>query len=155
MRVIGIDPGLTGACSLFDNGKFVTVIDLPFINGDIDGMVLREWLEKHQPECAAVELVGAYPHFGCVSNFKLGHSLGAVKAVIAATGIRYVLMRSQKWKKFYGLYKTDKEASRRKALELFPGAAAFLTRKKDDNRAEAILIANCYATGFRDDSDPT
>ena len=50
MRLIGIDPGLSGALALFDGGKFVTVIDLPFINGDLDAMTVREWLEAHRPK---------------------------------------------------------------------------------------------------------
>ena len=64
-------------------------------------------------------------------------------------------MRSQRWKKYFGLVKTDKEASRQKALELFPAAARFLSLKKHHGRAEAILIAHYYSTGFQDDSDPT
>ena len=138
---------MSGAIALLDGDRWV-VIDLPFVDQDIDGMVLREWLEAHSPEYAAVENVNAIPRFGSVPNFKLGHALGAVKAVLATWGISYRLVRPQQWKKYYGLIKTDKEASRQKALELFPEATAVLARKKDDNRAEAMLITAYYAAAL-------
>ena len=120
---------MTGAAALFDGDSWV-VIDLPYVNQDIDGMVLREWLEKYSPECAAVEHVNAIPHWGCVPNFKLGQALGAVKAVLAATGIRFAPMRPQHWKKHYGLIKTDPEQSRQKALELFPEGAGITCNER-------------------------
>ena len=45
------------------------------------------------------------------------------------------------WKRFHQLYSRDKEASRLLCLQLFPASHSLLARKRDDGKAEAILIA--------------
>ena len=59
-------------------------------------------------------------------------------------------VRPAKWKKYYGLIKTEKDASRTKVIEIFPYISSYkLSKKKDSNKADAILIANFFNNTFQ------
>ena len=74
--------------------------------------------------------------------FRFGCSYGAVKMALAACGVPYTIITPVKWKPAVGVLKgADKEASRQRALQLFPDQAANLARKKDHARADAMLLA--------------
>lgn len=154
MRVVGIDPGTGGALALLDAGRFVEAIDMPtvvrsrskkstklMVNGAELARVLRDW----QPDAAVVELVNAMPSIGdkrgmgAASAFNFGESAGVVRGVLAALAIETHYVTPQTWKKRSGLAGSDKEASRMKAVTLWPEAP--LGRKKDQGRAEALLMA--------------
>lgn len=160
MRIVGIDPGLSGALALIDEQyRFIACEDIPTmargktkkrkVNVPELARIIREW----EPSLGVLELVtgaigkpgricphcGMRKNVGAASGFNFGHTAGAIEATIAALGFPYVLMSPQVWKRKAGLLGTDKEASRAKAIELWPGAP--LSRKKDHARAEALLIA--------------
>jgi crossover junction endodeoxyribonuclease RuvC len=157
--IIGIDPGLTGAIAFIGRDGYI-VEDLPTMaNGkgkakvkrQIDPGELAEMI-KHQsnqsgekPIKVYLERVAAMNKQGVSSVFSLGETYGAIKAVVATLQIPIEIISPQEWKKFYNLRRdkkqsVTKELSRTKAIELFPEAS--LTRKKDHNLAEALLIAN-------------
>lgn len=87
-----------------------------------------------------IEKVGSMPKQGVSSTFKFGRSYGEIIGVVAAHKLRMDFVPPGVWKRTFGLSK-DKDASRLKAMELFPQLRDRLTRKKDHNRAEALLIA--------------
>ena len=58
-------------------------------------------------------------------------------------------VRPAKWKKYYGLIKTEKDASRTKVIEIFPYISSKLSKKKDSNKADAILIANFFNNTYQ------
>ena len=93
-------------------------------------------------ECRMVmiEKVGAMPKQGVSSTFKFGKVYGEIIGVVTANNFRLDYVAPGVWKRTFGLSK-DKELSRRKATELFPQHRHNLARKKDHNRAEALLIA--------------
>jgi crossover junction endodeoxyribonuclease RuvC len=147
MRVLGIDPGATGAAALFDPSKTVSsglrwiVVDLPVVDGQLNAPELRDFIRKHAPDhCFTERLIGRVGWNASIS-FKLGRSYGSVAATVAVCDIPLTAVVPQKWKKHYGLIKTDKEQSRGRAIQLFPDQAPVLARKRDQNRAEAMLIA--------------
>lgn len=78
---------------------------------------------------------------GSSTVFSMGDSSGVIRGVLAALGCSVEWVTPQSWKAFYRLAggHDGKEAARAHAIRLYP--AADLTRKKDHNRAEAILIA--------------
>jgi len=78
---------------------------------------------------------------GAAGAFRFGGFFYALKAVIACCNIPYTMVTPQSWKKQFGLKGGDKEPSRKRALQLFPDQATMLARKKDQNRAEAMLLA--------------
>lgn len=145
--IVGIDPGLTGAIA-FLSGNGPMVEDLPVIaNGTnakvknvINGAALAGLLRLYSMDIkvAYVEKVSTMPGQGVASNGSLMHSAGVIDGVLSTLGIPVVLVSPAKWKRAMGLT-TDKEASRATAQRLFPTMP--LARKKDHNRAEALLLA--------------
>lgn len=159
MRIGGIDPGVTGACALaeFDSGRILSpwhVIDMPVIGDtrpELNPGALKAWLMEVRPDLVFVELVNAMPSIpdkdgsrrsmGSASAFRFGSMSGGIKATLACCEIPYLMITPQSWKAYYNLRGSDKERSRRVASELFPAALCLLARKKDQARAEAMLIA--------------
>lgn len=150
MIIFSIDPGLSGAWAVIDEGRATTCGDLP-VSGEGSGKrvaaaVLRSHLNEHHPHLAVVEQVSAMPASlhgrsqGTASTFRFGMAFGACLAVPAVLGIPVETVVPAVWKRRFGLIGKDKEASRQKALDLCPGLADQLRRKLDHGRAEAILI---------------
>src|SRR5262249_56033696 len=106
----------------------------------IDVLAIRSWVERHRPDHAVIERAQAMPKQGGSSGFKYGRAVGAIEAVIALCGVPLTIIEPTAWKKFHGLRGGDKEASRQRALQLFPAAHEMLARKKDHGRAQAALI---------------
>jgi len=142
--ILGVDPGLTGALALHRDGEWI-LLDMP-IAGDakrreINGPELCRFLREHQPDHAYLEYAAARPGQGVSSMFKFGVSYGATKMALAACGVPYTIVIPMKWKPAVGIQTgADKEASRLRALQLFSDLAAYLSRKKDHARADAMLL---------------
>jgi len=156
---IGIDPGITGAWALLDSdGNYCAAGDLPVIRdgklGWIDAESLvhdLQWITSGKPTKATVERVHAMPGNGSQAAFSQGATLGSLLAALQVLRFPVSLVTPNSWKKAMGLGK-DKSASLDKARMLYP--AASLDRKKDHNRAEALLIAR-YAQARTCSSSPT
>ena len=95
-----------------------------------------------------VEQVSAMPGQGVTSMFNFGQSFGVIKGICAAMQLPMHLVRPAKWKKYFNLLKTEKEASRTKAIEIFPQISHMLSKKKDVNKADAILIASFFENTY-------
>ena len=151
MIIIGIDPGIGGAISILENKKILEVYDTPTM---IDGKknkrqinsaqvtnIIKERLKDGKEVIVVVEHVNAMPGQGVTSMFNFGQSFGVIKGICAALGLPIYFVRPLKWKKHFNLIKTNKDASRTKVIEAYPEISSKLHRKKDSNRADAILIA--------------
>ena len=151
MIIIGIDPGISGAISILENKKILEVYDTPTM---IDGKknkrqinsaqvtnIIRERLKDGKEITVVVEHVNAMPGQGVTSMFNFGQSFGVIKGICAALSLPIYFVRPAKWKKHFNLIKTNKDASRTKVIEAYPEVSGKLHRKKDSNRADAILIA--------------
>jgi crossover junction endodeoxyribonuclease RuvC len=151
--VLGIDPGVGGAVALFDPGKSPAsglrwiVEDMPLVGRELNPAKLRDWLRQFSPKECLLEIATTHPRDGRVGAFRYGGMWYGIRAVLACCDVSYEKVAPTRWKEFYRLKGTDKEASRRLALELFPDAAGLLSRKKDHGRAEAMLIAYYGARG--------
>jgi len=151
MIIIGIDPGINGAISVIENKKILEVYDTPTM---IDGKknkrqinsaqvtnIFKERLNNEKDVVVVVEQVNAMPGQGVTSMFNFGQSFGVIKGICAALSLPIHFVRPTKWKKHFNLIKTNKDASRTKVIEVYPEISSKLHRKKDSNRADAILIA--------------
>ena len=151
MIIIGIDPGISGAISVVENKKILEVYDTPTM---IDGKknkrqinsaqvtnIIKERLSGGKDVVVVVEQVNAMPGQGVTSMFNFGQSFGVIKGICAALSLPIYFVRPTKWKKHFNLIKTNKDASRTKVIEAYPEISSKLHRKKDSNRADAILIA--------------
>lgn len=145
--IIGIDPGFSsGAVAVLRDGHPVSVRDMPTLEGKgVNVHELAAILRASGADMAMVEHVASMPRQGVSTTFKFGYGVGQIHAAVALAGIPMQLVTPAKWKKHFGL-KKEKELSRHKALQLFPSMADHLKRKKDADRAEALLIAAYAAT---------
>jgi len=151
MIIIGIDPGISGAISILENKKVLEVYDTPTmidgkknkrqINSAQVSQIIKERLNSQKEVIVVVEHVNAMPGQGVTSMFNFGQSFGVIKGICAALNLPIYFVRPTKWKKHFNLIKTNKDASRTKVIEVYPEISGKLHRKKDSNRADAILIA--------------
>jgi crossover junction endodeoxyribonuclease RuvC len=141
--ILGIDPGLSGALAFIfqDEPHRVAIEDMPVANGDVCAPLLSSIIKNYAPSYAVIEFVASMPGQGVASTFKFGKSYGQAIGVLGAHGVPLHYVTPSKWKSRFNLLKTEKEAARNKALQLFPACAATFARKKDHNRADAALIA--------------
>ena len=155
MLIFGIDPGISGAISIFKNNKFVEVLDMPTmidgkknkrqVNGAQFAHIIKEYSNGYDGEMRViVEQVNAMPGQGVTSMFNFGQSFGVIKGVCSALNIPIYFVRPLKWKKYFDLVKTHKDASRTKAIQIYPHISDKISRKKDSNKADAILIASYF-----------
>lgn len=141
---IGIDPGVTGAVAVFNKDGYWSE-DMPVITMGtknrycINPIGLKELLINMGKQTVYLERVHAMPKNGGIGNFSMGDSFGAIRATCMTLGYPLVLVTPQSWKKFYNL-SAKKEQCRARAVELFPEEN--FNRKKDIDRAEAMLIAH-------------
>ena len=155
MIIIGIDPGISGAISIIENKKILEVYDTPTM---IDGKknkkqinsaqvtnIFKERLKHDKEVIVVVEHVNAMPGQGVTSMFNFGQSFGVIKGICSALSIPIYFVRPTKWKKHFNLIKTNKDASRTKVIQIYPEISSQLSRKKDSNRADAILIARYFS----------
>jgi crossover junction endodeoxyribonuclease RuvC len=156
MLIIGIDPGITGSICFFKDGKIIDVVEMPNmaegkknkrqVNGaqiynEITSRIKN--IEKKDIK-VVIEHVSAMPGQGVTSMFNFGQSFGVLKGMCSAMQLPMYFVRPAKWKKYFNLIKSEKDASRTKAIEVFPYISTQLSRKKDSNKADAILIASFF-----------
>ena len=156
MIIFGIDPGVSGAISVLENKKVIEVFDMPTmidgkknkkqVNGAQVTNIIKERLdsEKEKEIAVVVEHVNAMPGQGVTSMFNFGQSFGVIKGICSALSLPIYFVRPTKWKKHFNLIKTNKDASRTKVIEVYPEISSKLHRKKDSNKADAILIARYF-----------
>jgi len=161
MLIIGIDPGISGSICFFQDGKIVDVVEMPTmtegkknkkqVNGSqIVNEILEKIKELDKREIKVViEQVSAMPGQGVTSMFNFGQSFGILKGICSSMQLPMYFVRPAKWKKYFNLINSEKDASRTRAIEIFPYFSNQLSRKKDSNKADAILIASFYYETYR------
>ena len=164
MIIIGIDPGLNGAIAVLENNKVLNIFDVPVMpegkknKRQINSAQLVKMLEEiikdldKNEVTVVVENVSAMPGQGVTSMFNFGQTFGAIKGICAALSLPIFFVRPAKWKKHFDLINSSKDSSRTKAIELYPTISDKLSKKKDVNKSDAILIARFYSeTRLKDD----
>ena len=154
MIVVGIDPGLSGAIAILENNKVLNIFDMPVM---AEGKKNKRQLNSAQlvsiiknntkPDveiAVVVEQVNAMPGQGVTSMFNFGQTFGAIKGVCAALELPIFFVRPSKWKKHFELINSSKDSSRTKAIEMYPLLSDDLSKKKDVNKSDAILIARFH-----------
>jgi hypothetical protein len=155
MKIIGIDPGLSGAIALLENNKVLNIFEIPVmsegkknkrqLNSAQLVKLLRDNITKNEEVSVVVEPVNAMPGQGVTSMFNFGQTFGAIKGVCAALGLPIYFVRPSKWKKPFELINSSKDSSRTKAIEMYPALSNDLSRKKDVNKSAANVIARFYS----------
>jgi len=162
---IGVDPGLSGGICIYKDEKFM-VFPTPTRKSnsrkknarEIDMQVLVEIFDDNigfnTNVVAAIELVHSMPQQGVSSTFLFGRLSGIVEGCIAAFGYESYRVPPQVWKKFYGEMKglsrkEQKDMARELASNIAPYIKEEFKRKKDDGKAEALLIAHYIKEKYR------
>ena len=161
MKIIGIDPGLSGAIAILENNKVLSLFDVPVmsegkknkrqLNSAQLVSLLKENISSDEEVAVVVEQVNAMPGQGVTSMFNFGQTFGAIKGVCAALALPIFFVRPSKWKKHFELINSSKDSSRTKVIEMYPSLSSQLSKKKDVNKSDAILIARYYSdTSLKD-----
>ena len=161
MKVIGIDPGLSGAIAIIENKRVLGIFDMPVmaegkknkrqLNSAQLVNIIRENTNNNEEITVVVEQVNAMPGQGVTSMFNFGQTFGAIKGVCAALELPIYFVRPTKWKKHFELINSSKDSSRTKVIEMYPSLSSQLSKKKDVNKSDAILIARYYSdTSLKD-----
>ena len=155
MKIIGIDPGLSGGIAVLENNKVLSIFDMPVmsegkknkrqLNSAQLVKLLKDNVSKSEEISVVVEQVNAMPGQGVTSMFNFGQTFGAIKGICAALGWPIFFVRPSKWKKHFELINSSKDSSRTKAIEMYPSLSNDLAKKKDVNKSDAILIARFYS----------
>lgn len=139
MKLVGIDPGKSGALSVIDSdsGRTESVLYSPSNYTSI--------LSSLPPPTtrAIVENVHAMPKQGVSSSFNFGQNFGWILGVLDAFCIPYELVNPQKWKKAFSCT-SDKNTSIEVCRRLFPMHSLLATprcTKPHDGIAESLLMA--------------
>ena len=163
MLIIGIDPGISGSICFLDNGKILDVIEMPVMTDgkknkkQVNGSQVYNEISKRIKQFeknqirVVIEHVSAMPGQGVTSMFNFGQSFGILKGICTAMQLPMYFVRPAKWKKYFNLLNSEKDASRTRAIEIFPYFSSQLSKKKDSNKADAILIASFYHETYKID----
>ena len=161
MLIIGIDPGISGSICFLQDGKILDVIEMPTmtegkknkrqVNGSQIYNEICKIINKidKQEIRIVIEQVSAMPGQGVTSMFNFGQSFGILKGISSAMQLPMYFVRPAKWKKYFNLINSEKDASRTRAIEIFPYFSSQLSKKKDSNKADAILIASFYHETYK------
>jgi len=154
---IGIDPGLGGSVAVIDNrDNSIRFYDTPTLELKKGKKIKHEYevpsmvnivndltmLAFKSEIIVGLEKIHSMPGQGVVSMFSMGYGYGLWLGILSSLKIAMVLVPPQRWKKIMmmGMDK-EKDASRLKAMQMFPQISDQLNLKKHHNRADALLIA--------------
>ncbi len=161
MIVFGIDPGVSGALSIYEHKKLKEVIDMPTmsegkknkkqINAAQLALEIKNRVNGSENVAVVIEHVSAMPGQGVTSMFNFGQSFGVIKGICSALTLPIYFIRPVKWKKHFNLIGSSKDASRTKATELFPNFSNKMAKKKDANKADAILIGRYFLDHYNNE----
>ncbi len=163
MIIIGIDPGISGSICFLKDGKIIDVVEMPTMTEgkknkrQVNGSQIYNEITKRinksnlQDVRVVIEQVSAMPGQGVTSMFNFGQSFGILKGICSAMQLSMYFVRPARWKKYFNLINSEKDASRARAIEIFPYFSSQLSKKKDSNKADAILIANFYYETYKID----
>lgn len=146
--ILGVDPGITGAFALL--GNTVMVDDLPLhqaqhgcsakVRPELDLHGFRQLLAGQPVTHVFLERVSARPSQGTVSMFRFAEATGALYGLMVGLGLPVSFATPQEWQRHHRIGAAP-DAARQRAVQLYPDLAPLLARKRDQHRADALLIA--------------
>ena len=163
MLIIGIDPGISGSICFLEDGIIKDVLEMPTmtegkknkkqVNGSqiYNEISFRIKTYEKKNIKVVIEQVSAMPGQGVTSMFNFGQSFGILKGICSAMQLPIYFVRPAKWKKYFNLINSEKDASRTRAIEIFPYFSSNLSKKKDSNKADAILISSYFHETYKND----
>ena len=163
MLIIGIDPGISGSICFLEDGIIKDVLEMPTmtegkknkkqVNGSQIFNEISSQIKTYEKKNikVVIEQVSAMPGQGVTSMFNFGQSFGILKGICSAMQLPIYFVRPAKWKKYFNLINSEKDASRTRAIEIFPYFSSNLSKNKDSNKADAILIASYFHETYKNE----
>jgi crossover junction endodeoxyribonuclease RuvC len=163
MLIIGIDPGISGSICFLEDGTIKDVLEMPTmtegkknkkqVNGSQIFNEISSRIKTYEKKNikVVIEQVSAMPGQGVTSMFNFGQSFGILKGICSAMQLPIYFVRPAKWKKYFNLINSEKDASRTRAIEIFPYFSSNLSKKKDSNKADAILLASYFNETYKNE----
>lgn len=143
--IFAIDPGLNGAwATISRDGEFAGAGELPRYSNLVSGIELTDLIKKSSAKQIVIERVHSMPKQGVASSFTFGCAFGVCIGVACGLNLPISFIVPQKWKAHFRLSGKAKDASRERAIQLYPEALAWLSLKKHHGRADAILLARYF-----------
>ena len=146
---------MSGAIAILKDNKVIDIFDMPVMSEGKKNKkqlnsaqlvnIIRENTDTNNESVVIVEQVNAMPGQGVTSMFNFGQTFGAIKGICAALNLPIFFVRPSKWKKHFDLINSSKDSSRTKVIEMYPSLSNQLSKKKDVNKSDAILIARFYS----------
>ena len=142
MLIIAIDPGISGSICFFEDGKILDVVEMPTmiegkknkkqVNGSqIYNEILKRTIKVNKKNIKVIiEQVSAMTGQGVTSMFNFGQSFGILKGICSGMQLPMYFVRPVKWKKYFNLINSEKDASRTKAIQIFPYFSSNLAKKR-------------------------
>lgn len=150
-RIMGVDPGVTGGYAVIEGiDTIIEIGDLEVHSigstNQIDPYAFDDLLTRIEPNIVVLEDNRAIGINGSKANYSMGLSMGIILGAVAGHGgISLARIRPNEWQAKVALTSVPaierKNAHRARARELWPTHAAYFSRQKDHNRADAALIA--------------
>jgi crossover junction endodeoxyribonuclease RuvC len=149
MIKIGIDPGLSGAIVIFENGSPTKWYKMPTmkigaanrVNASALAAIIRPSIYADIETRTYVEQVSSMPGQGVASMFSFGHSAGVIQGVLGAFRMPVKMVTPQSWKKAAGLIGKNKDASRTLAIQMWPDWRELDKKGVGQAYADAAFIA--------------
>ena len=163
MLIIGIDPGISGSICFLEDGIIKDALEMPTmtegkknkkqVNGSQIFNEISSRIKTYEKKNikVVIEQVSAMPGQGVTSMFNFGQSFGILKGICSAMQLPIYFIRPAKWKKYFNLINSEKDASRTRAIEIFPYFSSNLSKKKDSNKADAILLASYFNETYKNE----
>ena len=138
MIIIGIDPGASGAVSIWDKG-ISKIYKCPKTAEGMADIIIKTHKKRAH---AYIEKVHAFPHDGRSSIFKFGQNFGQWIGILAACKVNTTLVTPQKWMNYWKKklnidLPKDKPERKRRLKEI---ASHYTDKKVTLYNADAILI---------------
>ena len=154
MRVVGVDPGVSGGLALLEDGKLADMIAMPVDvveigkhkRREINEERVRSTLQTWAPGMVVIEKVWAMKvagrSQGASSSFSFGAGWGLVRGIVCGLGFPRMLLTPQAWQRIM-LEGYPKGAEQQVADALWPGAdwTAIPTKDSRAGVVDAALIA--------------
>lgn len=146
-RIVGIDPGISGALVCMKDGRPEHLRRLPFEGNRLDVRELLRWLNALRPEMVCLEEYMAVSMQSLSSTVTGARNHGKVEAVCLALALPVVQVSPFDWHKALGFPKDDRPA-KAKALELAVALYPAVNLVPDgcrvphDGIVDALLIAH-------------
>lgn len=148
MRIIGIDPGLSGGAFFYDSSTFeFRVYPFKSKDGRIDVISFMEWIHNMQPDTVFLEKIFLTGREGGRSAATIGSNYGRILATLEMSHVTYAEVQPKTWQRALSLKTGSRAIVKQSAQDLAVKRFTLLpflqgkSKKPHDGLTDAACIA--------------